>query len=821
MAGESFDGQLLTSLLSGYFICSISSDGRLERLNPTWTSELGWTEDELLARPLWDFIHPSDLEPFHLTLSNAGAKPSRFVSRIQKRAGAWRWLDWSVIAGQGHELYAFARDVSDQKAAVEAAQEAGCRIRQIIETARDAFVAIDEEARIGEWNPQAEATFGWSRAEALGRDIIETIIPEHSRLGLKAALTQFAEFGEEGVNLPEPLAVVSRNFDISEPFETTALHRDGHEFPIEFTVSPVRTSGAFCLNVFLRDISGRKEGEQVVERQRQQLLEAQSAGGFGSWEWYAGSDKIEISDELRRIMGIEGHPMTFSDLLTRVHPHDRQLGEHVIRVAQANGAPYSLEFRVVRPDGTVRSVLSRGRTIPASDGMPSRMLGMVQDITDRKRAEETIAASEARVRRIIETAHDAFIEVNAKGGIVDWSPRAEAILGWSAEEAIGRSLIDAIVPERNREATSATLRQFATQGASQVIARVVEQTVVHRDGHEFPAELSVSSLGSGEDTCFSVFLRDVTERNRTLEITRQSERLAAVGQLAAGLAHDFNNIVSVISACAELLTSQPLDGAGVAHLAAIRQQADGARGLVWQILDFARHGSVKPSAVDLTEFLSGFLPVMQRIFSDDVTIDVRTDQGPHLVQVDPLRLQQILMNLVVNSRDAMEGPGAFEINLSRVDWVDTETAMPENSREGPWVRIDVVDAGTGIPDEVLGRVLEPFFTTKPVGQGSGLGLAQVYGLVAQQEGHLALRSSDDGTTVSIWLPAVDRAASDATSQRPGQRSSRAAGRPQMVSGVGSGSYLGSRKSWRDPYGQRTARFLKRQDRSGSSGRIPK
>ena len=233
----------------------------------------------------------------------------------------------------------------------------------------------------------------------------------------------------------------------------------------------------------------------------------------------------------------------------------------------------------------------------------------------------------------------------------------------------------------------------------------------------------------------------------------QRDRLAAVGQLAAGVAHDFNNIVTAVSLYAELLEEQPsLDADGRRHLGAMRQQLERAAALVWQILDFANRDRLHCVEVDLVSFLDELLPVLRRTLPDHVAITRHNDAGPYVVRADPTRLQQIFLNLATNAKHAFEGAGELSITLS-VPGAPSGEAFDDEGSVGPWVRIDVGDTGSGMPTEVLERVFEPFFTTKPPGEGTGLGLAQVHGLVSQHEGHIEIDSSAaTGTKVSIWLP---------------------------------------------------------------------
>jgi signal transduction histidine kinase len=234
------------------------------------------------------------------------------------------------------------------------------------------------------------------------------------------------------------------------------------------------------------------------------------------------------------------------------------------------------------------------------------------------------------------------------------------------------------------------------------------------------------------------------------------DRLAALGRLAAGVAHDFNNIVTVISVCAQLLESQAgLDDEGREQVGHIRRQTETAASMVWQVLDFAQRGAINRALVDLDAFFVDLLPVLARTVRPKVALGFEGDGAPHAVLGDTSRLEQILCNLVVNAGDAIADAGRIDVTLTRHDVHSEALAPAAGITPGPWVRITVADTGAGIAPDVLPRIFEPFFSTKAPGHGTGLGLAQVYGLVAQHDGHVHASSiPGDGTTIEIWIPAA-------------------------------------------------------------------
>ena len=291
-------------------------------------------------------------------------------------AHPWKW---AIIHGAFVSAAGFVSVIAwrlNEGARTEAAA-ASRRTRQILETAHDAFISIDEHGIITDCNPQAERTFGWTCEEMLGRELAELLLPERYRETQRRGLERFLATGEGPV--------------LGNRLELMALNSAGEEFPVELTVSALETDTGHSFNAFLRDITERKAAEELVERQRRSLAEAQSVGGLGSWQWDVASDTVEWSDELCRIYGLEpgSHPSTFDEALERTHADDRALLRDTVEGALEAGEAFAFEMRIQRPDGAIRILHCRGEVVIGADGTPLRMLGTGQDITERRELERT------------------------------------------------------------------------------------------------------------------------------------------------------------------------------------------------------------------------------------------------------------------------------------------------------------------------------------------------------------------------------------------------------------------------------------------------
>ena len=277
------------------------------------------------------------------------------------------------------------------------------RLQSIIETAGEAFISIDAEGRIVEWNPQAEATFGWSRAEALGRQLVETVIPPQHRDAHLRGLERFLETGEGPV--------------LNRRIELSAMHRDGHEFPIELAVSATRIGSDWTFNAFLHDISERRYAEERLKRSELRLAQAQRVAHIGSWEWDTELDLVAWSDELYSIFGLEPEEFggSYQAFLERVHPDDRERVDAAIGEARRTRSPFDVNHRIVRPDGEVRVLHAQGEIMPAGSGA-LRMFGTAHDVTDRMRAEDELELCRQLALAIGEAASvEAALELILRG----------------------------------------------------------------------------------------------------------------------------------------------------------------------------------------------------------------------------------------------------------------------------------------------------------------------------------------------------------------------------------------------------------------------
>ena len=483
----------------------------------------------------------------------------------------------------------------------------------IFDSALDCVLSFDANRIIESFNPAAERTFGYTAAEAIGRDVVELLLPESLRKIQKRALALF-----------QATTATHTSVEIGRQFEIRALRRDGSEFPAEVTVSRIVIDGAPLFTVFLRDVTRRKEAE---------------------------------------------------------------------------------------------------------------------------RATSELAA-------VVANSNDAIVACTLDGVVRSWNVGAEQIYGYTAEEAVGRSLEMILPPDRLDEFPQ--MLAAVKQGGSLANYETVR---LRKDGRKIGVSLTDSPIRArdGKITGVSSIARDITERRRLEEELLQSQKMDAVGRLAGGIAHDFNNILTVIVGYSDLLISQITEAQPQhKHLVQIRKAADFAAALTGQLLAFSRRQSLNPRIFTLNDTVRDLQKILQRVIGEDIRIvtDLRATFGR--IKADPAQIEQVLLNLCVNSRDAMPRGGCIHISTEdstyALDDPDAETSMPA----GEYVKLTISDTGSGIPPEALKHVFEPFFTTKDKGHGTGLGLSTCYGIVKQSGGYISVHTAvGEGTKFSIYLPRVE------------------------------------------------------------------
>jgi PAS domain S-box-containing protein len=493
----------------------------------------------------------------------------------------------------------------------------------------------------------------------------------------------------------------------------------------------------------------------ALRRSEIALRQAQSISQLGYFELPADpAARGEVSPEARLVLGMPaGDAPTRESVLARIHPEDRDAARAAITDAVERGESFELAVRVVDPEGDTRYVRALAHPVVNRRGRVVRHVGNLLDVTERKLTELALSSREARLRSILETAPEAIVTIDDRGIVGSFSASAEALFGYAASEVVGRN-VSMLMPRPHRDQHDGYLDRYRATGERHIIGigRVVEG--MRKDGTLFPMELAVGEVQTGGARIFTGFIRDLTSRQRMEQELRQAQKMEAVGQLTGGIAHDFNNLLTVIIGNLEMLESRiEPGGRPAAWLKDAYETAQLGADLTGRLLAFGRRQALHPVITDLADLVSESTSLFRRTLGE--SIDIRTVIATNLYRplVDPNQLQNALLNLAINARDAMPDGGTLTIEVSNAD-VDFDYAQSHpDVMPGRHLVIAVTDTGSGMTREVLERAFEPFFSTKGPAAGTGLGLSMVYGFVKQSGGHATIYSeAGKGTTVRLYLP---------------------------------------------------------------------
>jgi PAS domain S-box-containing protein len=656
------------------------------------------------------------------------------------------------------------------------------RGKAIIDAALDAVVTIDGEGTIRSWSPQAERVFGWPASDAIGETLQATIIPARYRQAHLDGLGRFLTTGEGPI--------------LNRRIEVTGRHRDGHEIPLELTVTPVRVENAWLFSAFVRDISERKQ----VERRRaaqyavtRALAEATTLAEAGrgvlqaiceslDWQWGAlwildarrdvlrcievwhkpDLELAEFERETRaasfaRDVGLpgqvwaSGQPLWQTDVTTLAGPRLPRLPH-----ALAAGLRGALLFPI-RKGSEISGVLecfSQELRKPDADllELAAALGSQIGQFIERQRAEDALRESETTYRSLVETSPYGIFRSTPDGRLLAVNPALVSMLGYASEaELLDRRLaadICAAPEDRERLLDAVVMTGSVTH----------ESVWKRKDGQKITVRQTgrVVRQPDGSVAHFTVVVEDITQHRLLEDQLRQSQKMEAVGRLAGGIAHDFNNLLTAILGSTDLLLETlPPNHPGAADAQETRKAALRAADLTRQLLAFSRQQVLAPRVLSVNGVVADMDRMLHRLIGEDVDLRTVLAADVGAVRADLGQLEQVILNLAVNARDAMSHGGKLTIETSNVDLDEAYGAAHAGVQPGPYVLLAVSDTGSGMDVATQARIFEPFFTTKPKGKGTGLGLATVYGIVKQSGGHIAVYTEPDrGTSFKIYLPRV-------------------------------------------------------------------
>ncbi len=484
------------------------------------------------------------------------------------------------------------------------------------------------------------------------------------------------------------------------------------------------------------------------------LSAVESIVGLGTWVWDVRSRRVAWSDGMYRILGYEpgAIPASTESFFAAIHPDDREMMSRLSRATEERGETPTVYSRIVRPDGEIRHVRVEGIAFREHDEL-ARIVGTILDVTEQVSRERQVARSAAFLNQAQRIGHIGSWHWDPSDGRMQWSEELYRIFGVAPDVTPTEELFFSLVHPDDRDAAArgswVVLGQDSSRGEFRIVTPEGKERWVVIESRMSEEQGSPSSLIGT--------VLDITERKRLEDELRHAQKMEAVGRLAGGIAHDFNNLLAIIQGSAELVQRR----VEAPEIEDILQAADRAAALTRRLLAFSRRAVVRAKVLDVNDVVMDAARLVRRVIGEDIRIRLELSGELGHVLADPAQLEQVVMNLVLNARDAMPGGGVLTIRTANV-------APDRVGDAGEQVLLAVSDTGVGMDESTRARVFEPFFTTKPVGQGTGLGLSTVFGIVTQSGGRVQVESQlHQGSTFSVFLPRVEK-----ESEPPEPRSSQ-------------------------------------------------
>ncbi len=550
---------------------------------------------------------------------------------------------------------------------------------------------------------------------------------------------------------------------VPERYEIRLIHKNGEIYWVELHGNLIEYQGEPSVQTALIDITKRIQAREALKHQERLHSEAQRIAHLGHWESCIQTNRLNWSDETYRIFGLtpQAFDSTRDAFIERVHPEDREMLKMAVRDTLNNKIPYRIDHRIIRPDGDVRFVHERAEIEYSDEGEPIRMVGTVLDITERKRAEQALSENEETLRVMLNAIDDLIVLLTPDGRIVSANIFFEHYFDTALDHLIGVNVFSQFPPE------AAAIREEKLNEAVRT-----KKTIHHTDKDDpnkiFDVQLSPIIDEKSNVYLVLIYAQDITERIMIEEQFHHSQKIEAITQLAGGIAHNLNNILTGVIGNLALAKMKPADETA-SYIDKAKDASSRAAELVSELLSYSLKMDVKLQPVDLNIIVDEVFRLVREMVDRHTEIEVRTDRALPRINADASQINSVLLNLCVNARDAIDDVIQGKVTPERSEdrfiiTIETKTAeidrqYGENhsyAKSGRYATVTISDNGSGMDSETKNRIFDPFFTTKELDKGTGLGLSSAYGTIQQHGGWIDVESTPGkGSSFSIYLPAIE------------------------------------------------------------------
>lgn len=733
-----------------------AENGKIIDCNTKAVEMTGYSIEELKGMSVMD-LHPVQErhllpEKFRMVLEKGKAAGISGLHH-QRKDGSLVDIEvnTNIVNLGGKKLnVSIVRDVTERQQKEKTQKETCERLNAVMEASPDAIITVAKHGIVTGWNPAAERLFGWTQKETLGKP--NPIIPDAKQEEFQRRLQAVAK-GEH-----------------TQIMESLRQRKDGTLIQVSISTAPLRDAGGEITGMMavLSDITKRKKAEETLRESEQRLRVIFDTAQEGIIQVSPTGHIVFANRRMAEMFGCTPDEVIGSPFNDHVH-HDQKADSRASmgRLISGEIDSVSVERRLVRKDGSDFWGHISARRLEGPDGKITAMVGIVNDITEWKNAIEALKRSEEKYRSLFEESKDVIYISNPDGKFIDINPAGVALFGYSSKEEllsvdIARQLY--VDPsERTRFKQTIAKQGFVTD---------YEVRMKKKSGEELAVMTITGSAvrdEQGNIVAYRGIMRDMTEHRKLEQQLRQSQKMEAIGQLAGGIAHDFNNVLSAIVGYGGMMQMKMApDDANRLNVEQILSAADRAANLTHSLLAFSRKQIINPKPVNLNNIIKKVERLLSRLIGEDVELHAQTADRDLTVWADSLQIEQVLMNLATNARDAMPTGGRLIIKTEAV-YLNDEFMMPGGIlKPGRYALLTVTDTGSGMDEKTQEKIFEPFFTTKEVGKGTGLGLAMVYGIIKQHNGYiLASSQPGKGTTFSIYLPLTGPSAGEPESMQKG------------------------------------------------------